>query len=78
MAKFKFEVTRRSIMLETYFVEADTEEQALEICYDGDVPEPALEFVDWMDDEYEVEGKECIDPLYVMVKDYDLVDKLEV
>lgn len=70
MAKYKFQVSRRSIMLETYFVEADSEEEALEICFDGDVPEPVLEFIDWMDDDYEVDGKECIDPLYTMIKEH--------
>lgn len=77
MPKFKFEITRRSIMCETYFVEADSEEEALEICADGDVPEPILEFIDWYDESYEVEGKECVDPLYVMVKDYKSVDSLD-
>jgi hypothetical protein len=70
MAKYKFEVTRRSIMCETYFVEADSEEEALEICADGDIPEPLLEFIDWYDETYEVEGKECIDPLYTMIKEH--------
>jgi hypothetical protein len=58
-------------MCETYYIEADSEEQALEICADGDIPEPILQFVDWYDEEYEVEGKECIDPLYKMIKEYD-------
>lgn len=70
MPKYRYQVSRRSIVLETYFVEADTEEEALQICYDGDVPEPCLEFIDWVDDQYEVDDKECIDPLYKMVKDY--------
>jgi hypothetical protein len=77
MAKFKFELYRRSITCETYWVEADSEEEALEIAGDGDAGDPILEFIEWYDDHYTVEGKECIDPLYVMVKDYKLVDILD-
>ena len=78
MPKFKFELYRRSITCETYWVEADTEEEAIEIAANGDVGDPILEFMDWYDDEYIVESKECIDPLYVMVKDYKSVDSLDV
>jgi hypothetical protein len=78
MPKFKFELYRRSITCETYWVEADTEEEAIEIAANGDVGDPILEFMDWYDDEYTVESKECIDPLYVMVKDYKSVDSLDV
>jgi hypothetical protein len=78
MPKFKFELYRRSITCETYWVEADTEEEAIEIAANGDVGDPILEFMDWYDDEYVVESKECIDPLYVMVKDYKSVDSLDV
>jgi hypothetical protein len=70
MPKFKFQISRRSITLETYWIEADSEEEALQICYDGDTPDPVLEFIDWMDHSYEVDDVECIDPLYKMVKDY--------
>jgi hypothetical protein len=70
MPKFEFQISRRSISLETYFVEADSEEEALEICNDGNIPEPMLEFLDWIDDEYQVDGKECIDPLYTMIKEH--------
>jgi hypothetical protein len=78
MAKYKFEISRRSIYLETYWVEADTEEEAMELAYDGNVGDPAMEWLDWADSQYEVDDIECIDPLYVMVKDYKLVDTLEV
>ena len=78
MPKFKFELYRRSITCETYWVEADTEEEAIEIAANGDVGDPILEFIDWYDDNYVVESKECIDPLYVMVKDYKSVDSLDV
>jgi hypothetical protein len=77
MPKFKFELYRRSITCETYWVEADSEEEAIEIAANGDVGDPILEFMDWYDDNYVVESKECIDPLYVMVKDYKSVDTLD-
>ena len=77
MPKFKFELYRRSITCETYWVEADSEEEAIEIAANGDVGDPILEFMDWYDENYVVESKECIDPLYVMVKDYKSVDTLD-
>ena len=78
MPKYVFEVYRRSIVCETYFIEADSEEEALEMANYGDTPDPQIDFIDWYDDTYTVEGKECIDPLYKMVKDYKSVDKLDV
>jgi len=74
MPKFEFQISRRSITCETYWVEADSEEEALEICNDGNIPEPMIEFLDWLDDDYQVDSKECIDPLYRMVKDFESVD----
>jgi hypothetical protein len=80
MAKFKFTVSRRSITLETYEVEADTEAEALEIAQNGEVGDPVLEFIDWYDDEYEIDDVEEINHLYNMVKEYDnkVVDTLDV
>lgn len=71
MAKFKFTVSRRSITLETYEVEADTEDEAIEIAQNGEVGDPVLEFIDWYDDSYEVDDVEEINHLYNMVKEYD-------
>jgi len=70
MAKYKFQISRRSLMLETYWVEADSEEEAMEIAYDGNAGDPAMEWLDWMDNQYEVDEVEIIDPLYKMVKEY--------
>jgi hypothetical protein len=70
MAKYKFQISRRSIMLEVYWVEADSEEEAMEIAYDGNAGDPALDWIDWMDDQYEVDDVEILDPLYKMVKEY--------
>lgn len=77
MPKYRYEITRRSIICETYWVEADSEEEALEICQNGSAEDPQLEFIDWYDDNYEVEDTECIDPLYRMVKDHKTVDSLD-
>jgi hypothetical protein len=57
-------------MLETYFVQADSEEEAMELAYDGNAGDPQMEWIDWMDDCYEVDDVEIIDPLYKMVKEY--------
>ncbi len=77
MATHKFYLVRAAVIDEYYEVEADSETEALEIAYDGNLADPyKTEFRDWADDEYEVVESEVIDPLYVMVKDYKLVDKL--
>lgn len=55
----KYMISRRSIINELYEVVADTEEEALAIAYDGDIPEPyATEFCDWYDEQYEVDSIE--------------------
>lgn len=72
MAKFKFTLVRAAVIDEYYEIEADSEEEALEIAYDGNLPDPfRTEFVDWRDDNYSVIDTEVIEPLYRMVKDYD-------
>ena len=77
MAKFKFTVCRAAIIDEYYEIEADSEEEALSIAYDGDYGDPVrTEFVDWRDDEWTAVDCEDIDPLYRMVKDYESVDRL--
>jgi hypothetical protein len=78
MATHKFYLVRAAVIDEYYEVEADSEAEALEIAYDGDLADPyKTEFRDWADEEYEVVESEVIDPLYVMVKDYKSVDKLD-
>jgi hypothetical protein len=71
MPKYRFVLARAAIIDETYEVEADSEEEALEMAYDGNLGEPArTEFIDWRDDEYQIVDSEEIEPLYQMVKDY--------
>ena len=77
MPKYRYEFYRRSLTCETYFVEADSEEEALEKLMNGEGDDPQLEFIDWYDDNYTLEDTECIDPLYRMVKEHKSVDKLD-
>ena len=78
MPKFKFTLCRAAVIDEYYEIEADSEEEAKAICYDGGYGDPVrTEFVDWRDDEWAAVDCEDIDPLYRMVKDYNLVDKLD-
>jgi hypothetical protein len=73
----KFTFWRNSIVAETFVVEAETEEEAREIVRDA--PGPVCEeWIDWLSDDFELEGVEELDPLYRMVKDYKSVDKLDV
>jgi hypothetical protein len=78
MAKFRFVMSRRSITDEQYWVEADSEEEAEQMLMDGEGGEPILEFVDWYDDQYTMDSKEPIEPLYEMLKSYTPVDILDV
>jgi hypothetical protein len=72
MAKFKFTLVRAAVIDEYYEIEADSEEEALAIAYDGNLPDPVkTEFIDWRDDEYQVCDTEENEPLYQMVKDYE-------
>lgn len=74
MPKLKVILVRAAVIDEYYEVEADSEEEALEIAYDGNLGDPIkTDFVDWRDDEYQVCDVEQLDPLYVMVKDYNPV-----
>ena len=79
MKKFKFLMSRTSLIQESFWVEADSEEEAKELGFDGEVDNgdpDRREWIDYYDDEWSIDEKECIDPLYVMVKDYKSVDSL--
>lgn len=76
MAQFKFPVIRRSIIEETFWIEADSEDEALEMARDGNYDDKAVttEWLDWYDDEFSMDPN--IEPqplckLYNMVKDYE-------
>ena len=69
-----YTIVRAAKIDEYYEIEADSEEEALNIAYDGGLPDPVrTEFLDWADDEYQVVDEELIEPLYRMVKDYEPV-----
>lgn len=77
MPRAIYTLVRAAVIDEYYEIEADSAEEALEIAYNGNLPDPyKTEFIDWRDDEYQVADEEIIDPLYVMVKDYESVDRL--
>ena len=74
MPKYKFTLVRAAVIDEYYEVEADSEDEAMEMAFDGDLPDPCrTDFIDWRDDTYECVNKEVIEPLYRMVKDYGQV-----
>jgi hypothetical protein len=74
----KFTFWRNAIIAETYVVEAESEEEAREMLWNSDYGDPVKEeFIDWASDDFELEDVEELDPLYRMVKDYNLVDKLD-
>jgi hypothetical protein len=65
----KFTVWRRTEQVETYIVEAESEDQAIEQLNNGCHDPVDTEFIDWIDG-WQVETVEELDPLYVMIKDY--------
>ncbi len=68
----KFTFWRNAIVAETYEVEAESEEEAREMLWNGDYGDPVqTEYVDWASDDFELEDVEELDPLYKMVKEYD-------
>jgi hypothetical protein len=71
MPKAIYTLVRAAVIDEYYEIEADSEEEALEQAYNGNLPDPVrTEFIDWRDDEYQVADVQEQEPLYVMVKDY--------
>ncbi len=68
----RFTIYRNAVHCETYIVEAESEEAALEQLCDGLHDPVGVEFVDWAGS-YEVEAVEELDPLYRMVRDYSKV-----
>ena len=72
---FKFTVGRRSIVTEYFYVEADSEDEALEIANNGGIDydnnSAGTNFEDWHDDDYQVCEKEDLCPLVKMIKEHE-------
>jgi hypothetical protein len=66
----KYTIWRRTMNVETYIVEAESEEAAIEQLGNGCHDPVDTEFIDWIDG-WQVETVEELDPLYVMIKDYN-------
>jgi monoamine oxidase len=72
MARFKFTLARAAVIEEYYEIEADSEEEAMNIAYDGNYGEPVrTEFVDWRDDEWTAVDCEETCKLYKMIKEHE-------
>ena len=65
----KYTIWRRTMNVETYIVEAESEEEAIEKLGNGCCDPVDTEFIDWIDG-WQVEDVEELDPLYRMVKDH--------
>ena len=72
----KFTFWRNSIVSESFYVLAESEEEAQEKVDNGEYESEVTEFIDWASDRFELEEVEELDPLYRMVKDYKSVDSL--
>jgi hypothetical protein len=80
MAAYKFTFSRRVVINEVYEILADSEEEANDAMSEGWYGDPVnTEFVDWYDDNFELEQTEVLDPLHKMIVDYEkkTVDTLD-
>ena len=66
----KFTFWRNAIVCEYHEVEAEDEEQARDMMCDTGDP-VHTEWMEWATRDWELEDVEELDPLYLMVKDYD-------
>jgi hypothetical protein len=63
---------RRAIIEEVYEVEAESEEEAVELMFVGEYGDPVhIEFCDWDDDGWEVTGKREVEQLTKFIKSRD-------
>jgi hypothetical protein len=73
MKRYRYLVSRRAVILESYYIEADSEEEAYEIL-GGDGPDYSdpydTDWVDWYDSNWEIEDEEERDPLLLMVANH--------
>lgn len=67
----KYTFWRNCIVAETFEVEAESEDAAREMVRDADCVHE--EWIDWLNDDFELENVEELDPLYIMVKEYGSV-----
>ena len=79
MAAFRFALTRRSLIEETFWVEADTPEEAVDRAGNGEYDDNNITQVwsDWYDDYFEISQDfepEPLCPLHKMVKEYNPTD----
>jgi hypothetical protein len=65
----RFTIWRRTESVETYEVESESYEEAIEQLNNGCHDPKDTEFIDWIDG-WQLDQIEELDPLYRMVKDY--------
>ena len=71
----KYLISRRSIIDETFEVEAEDAGELTRKIQDGEIGLPVMsEWCDWHDEAYEIVQETELDPLYVMVRDHKMVD----
>lgn len=69
---YKFTFNRRAVIDEQYVVEAESEEAAVEMMYNGEYGDPVhIEFDDWADEGWECTGREEVEQLTKFVKSRD-------
>ena len=73
--KYRWPLVRQSIIEETFWVEAETQAQAIELAHNGEYSDRAVttEWIDWLDDSFQpcpVTEPQIVDPLVEMVKNY--------
>lgn len=75
MPLYRYTISRTAIISETYTVEADSEEEAIELANNGAIDYDNCkvneQWLDWYGDEWDIDHREDLCPLTKMVKEYD-------
>lgn len=73
---FRYTLYRRSIISEAFYVDANSEAEALQIANESfdNLVTANQEWIDWYDTEYQIDeafDPEPLDPLYKMIKEHE-------
>ena len=75
MKKARFLMSRTSIIVESWWVDADSEDEAMQLAMDGEADngEPyRREWLDYYDDEWTIDDKESRDDLVLFIKSKEI------
>lgn len=69
--KYKYTLARRAIVWETWTVEADDLDEAEQLVDNGDGTPEGTEFIEYYDDDWQLDNSELLDPFVKMMLEYE-------